>query len=296
MSKKYISTMLSKIRGFYTTDDINREVFFLTFFRISVPFIALVDVLSLGGDFKLLFSENETFIPRELMYFFSEYKGIFDIIIHYLQTNGLISFFYNNLRDIYVVMLILMIIGFFTRLVTFLALIIQLIIFKSFNELNYGYDQFLTMSLFYCIWFPVGRYFSLDKYIFKFKERFVSFNYIRIIQLHLCVVYFFAGIAKALDPDWWNGMSLWRAVSSVYNDYFTISPYVLLIVGIGTVLLETLYTIFIWMDKTRYITLSLCVLMHLSIAYMLGLYSFSAILIVWNVAAFYRLKPDEIKN
>lgn len=229
------------------------------------------------------------------MYFFSEYRDSFEWINHYLSLYGMVDFFYGNIKIIYVTMLILMMVGFLTRFVTSIALILQLLIFKSFNELNYGYDQFLTMSLFYCVWFPVGRYFSIDSRIFNFTPRGYAFNYIRIIQIHLCIVYFFAGIAKALDPEWWNGMSLWRSISSVYNDYFKIPPYILLVVGIGTVLLETLYSIFIWIDKTRYLILSLCVLMHLGIAYILGLYSFSALLIVWNIAGFYRLQPNEIK-
>lgn len=286
---------LSKWKAFYSTQDFEQEKFFLTFFRIAVSFIALVDILALGVDFPLLFSKDETFIPRELMYFFSEYRDSFEWINHYLSLYGMVDFFYGNIKIIYVTMLILMMVGFLTRFVTSIALILQLLIFKSFNELNYGYDQFLTMSLFYCVWFPVGRYFSIDSRIFSFTPRGYAFNYIRIIQIHLCIVYFFAGIAKALDPEWWNGMSLWRSISSVYNDYFKIPPYILLVVGIGTVLLETLYSIFIWIDKTRYLILSLCVLMHLGIAYILGLYSFSALLIVWNIAGFYRLQPNEIK-
>ena len=263
--------ILSKWKFFYGTQDFEQERFFLTFFRVAVSFIAIVDVMALGVDFPLLFSKNDTFIPRELMYFFGAYRDTFEWINHYLSQHNMIDFFYERVKYIYILMLVLMMVGFLSRFVTFIALILQLLIFKSFDELNYGYDQFLTMSLFYCTWFPVGRYFSVDSRIFNFTQRDYAFNYIRIIQIHLCIVYFFAGTAKALDPDWWNGMSLWRSVSSVYNNYFKISPYILLVVGIGTVLLETLYFVFIWLEKTRYIILSLCIIMHLSIAYMLGL-------------------------
>lgn len=287
--------MLSKIKHFYISDDEFREKFFLTFFRTFVSFIALVDIIALGDDFHLLFSKNDTFIPKKLLYIFSGYNWFFDNIETFLQKYGFTNFFYSYAGYIYILLLILLFVGFLTRFVAFFAIIFQLLIFKSFNELNYGYDQFLTMSLFYCFWFPVGKYFSIDSYIFKNKQECSNFNYIRVIQIHLCIVYFFAGIAKALDPDWWNGMSLWRAVSSVYNNYFTLSPYVFLVVGIGTVFLETLFSVFIWIDKTRNIILFLCILMHISIAYMLGLYSFSAILIVWNVAAFYHLQPNEVK-
>lgn len=296
MWKKYTGTMSFNVTHFFVNYDVGREKFSLTFFRIFVPFIAIVDVLSMGDDFNLLFSEKDTFIPKELMYIVSEYKDLLDILGAYLKEYNLTLFFYNNAKLIYVVFLVFLMFGFLARFSSLLALLLQLIIFKSFNELNYGYDQFLTMSLFYCFWFPVGKYISLDSYIFNYKEEIIRFDYIRVIQIHLCMVYFFAGISKALDPEWWNGMSLWRSISSVYNNYFTISPYVLLVVGIGTVLLETLYSVFIWIDKTRYIVLVLCMIMHITIAYMLDLYSFSAMLIIWNIAAFYHLKLDEIKN
>lgn len=296
MWKKYIGMMLPNASRFFLNQNVDREKFFLVFFRIFISFIALVDVLSLGEDFSLLFSEKHTFIPKELMYVVSEYRDSLDILKVYLKEHNLTLFFYDNAKLVYIIVLILLMFGFLARLTSLVALLLQLIIFKSFNELNYGYDQFLTMSLFYCFWFPVGKYFSIDSYIFKSKEGESGFNYIRVIQVHLCIVYFFAGISKALDPGWWNGMSLWRSISSVYNDYFTISPYILLIVGIGTVLLETLYSVFIWINKTRYIVLVLCIIMHISIAYTLGLYSFSAMLIVWNIAAFYHLQPDEVKT
>lgn len=296
MLKKYIDFITSKATCFYTDENFNQGKVILPFFRVAVSFIAVVDVLSLGEDFKLLFSEKYTFVPRELMYLFSEYKSYFDSFYEYLQDNNFNSAFFENIRYIYILFLVLLMFGCFTRVVSFCAIIIQLIIFKSFNELNYGYDQFLTMSLFYCLVFPVGRFYSVDSLIFKKKNIPDSFNYLRIIQIHLCIVYFFAGIAKALDPDWWNGISLWRSMSSVYNDYLSISPYIFAVLGIGTVLLETTYALFIWVDKVRYIILSLCIAMHVGIAYLLGLYSFSAILIVWNITAFYELKLNELES
>jgi len=166
-----------------------------------------------------------------------------------------------------------------------MALILQLLIFKSFGPFNYGYDFFLTMSLFYCIVFPVGNYFSLDSKLFK-KLKDVRINYRRIIQIHLIIAYFFSGISKGLSIGWWNGNSVWKAIASLDNSYYSFYPLILTIVGIGTVLLEFCYPFLILRKSIRQYVLLAVILMHVSIAVMMELYAFSTIMIVWNLAAY----------
>jgi hypothetical protein len=60
-------------------------------------------------------------------------------------------------------------------------------------------------------------------------------------------------------------------------------------IGIGSVILETFYPFLVYKKQTRLITIYLCILMHSSIAVLMDLYAFSAILIVWNIAAFSKL-------
>nr|WP_315421384.1 hypothetical protein [uncultured Pedobacter sp.] len=286
MLKKKWDSVYNKLVIFFSIKDHEQNKYFLTFFRVGIALIALVDVLSMRMDWRLLFSQQATFVPQKLLFIFSEYFGRLNAFYKYLDNNDLVGFFYSYGIWIYIIALAFLLIGFATRFTAILALILQLLIFKSFAEVNYGYDQFLTMSLFYCVIFPVGKYHSVDSFIFKIKVPDHSFYYQRIIQIHLCMVYFFSGIAKALDVSWWTGNELWRAVSSIYNDYFLVTPYILVIVGIGTIILETLYPILVLNKKIRKVTIILIMLMHLSIAVVLKLYSFSAILITWNALAF----------
>ena len=56
--------------------------------------------------------------------------------------------------------------------------------------------------------------------------------------------------------------------------------------GIAICILETGYMVFIWPRKTRLLWLTCMLLVHLGIAILMGLYLFSFIMIVLNVAAF----------
>ena len=37
----------------------------------------------------------------------------------------------------------------------------------------------------------------------------------RLIQVHMCVIYFFAGISKLQGPSWWSGEAMWRAFANL---------------------------------------------------------------------------------
>jgi len=113
----------------------------------------------------------------------------------------------------------------------------------------------------------------------------------RVLQLHLCVVYFFGGIAKSFGADWWNGNSVWRALTRppfdiISPDFLIRLEYLLPAVGIAICLLETSYPVFIWPRKTRPYWLISILLMHVSIGLTMGLYLFALIMVVLNLAAF----------
>ncbi|MEO1033806.1 MAG: hypothetical protein AAFX55_20655 [Bacteroidota bacterium] len=261
------------------------EISFLVFFRMGIALIALIELASLYMDLPSFFSLSETLIPQELMYLqFGDFMYLHSFY-EFLETHGLTGIFYKLSVPTYIIALVCLFLGLFTRYVAGIALILQLIIFRSFGPFNYGYDFFLTMSLFYCLVFPVGHYFSLDAKIFK-RSKDVSFNYRRVLQIHLAIAYFFSGIAKGLDVGWWNGNSVWKAITSVDNSFYSFYPVLLTIVGIGTVLLEFSYPFLVYKKGTRKYVITAIILMHASIAMMMGLYAFSAMMIVWNVAAF----------
>jgi hypothetical protein len=293
MFTKSIVLSLNKILAPFTSA--YNEERFLLFFRVAIPAIAILDIFSMWKDFPLLFSTNSTVIPQELIYLQTEYFQGFNVFYEFLQKYGMLAAYYKGMPWLYLVALLFLMIGILPRVSAVISLLCQILIFRTFASFNYGYDYFLSMSLFYCIIFPVGKYNTVQQLLFRLtKPAFRKFNYKRVLQIHLCIVYFFSGLPKALDTNWWNGNSIWKAVSSLYNNYSQISPVILAIAGIGVILLELTYPVLIFNKFTRKIVLFLIIAMHVGIGITIQLYSFAAIMIVWNICAFSEL--SSIKN
>ncbi|VDH02981.1 antimicrobial peptide system protein, SdpB family [Bergeyella zoohelcum] len=163
-------------------------------------------------------------------------------------------------------------------------------IFRSIPQYNYGYDNFITMSLFYCLLFPTNR-----KLILKKKKNTENidklnihpyFNLIVFLKIHLCIVYFVSGVAKVVDINWWNGNAIMRAMATTTTEY--VLPAILLaIISLLTVTIELVYPILAFSKYKKFLVLDI-ILLHIGIGFILGLSSFAAIMIVWNVVAFYK--------
>ena len=82
------------------------------------------------------------------------------------------------------------------------------------RDVSYGVDNIANVALFYGIWMPVGQAVSLDVRAGRTapgpspEARFA----LRVLQLHLCIVYLASGAAKAAGIEWWNGEAIWRAL------------------------------------------------------------------------------------
>lgn len=260
-------------------------------FRIAVVLIAIIDFSSVVIDLNSLISDN-SILPWELGLLETDYYSFLEPIYSTLVSNGIsISSFITTLSILYFISLILCGLGFHTKKSFFVAIILQLIIFRTIPNFNYGYDNFITMSFFYCLIFPVGYEFSLDKQRNNFneKKKHRYFLLTTFLKTHLSIVYFVSGVAKAVDVNWWNGNAIWRAIATL-DDFIYINPFFLLIMSPLTVILEISYP-FIAFSKSKILRRILIVhiiLMHLGIGIFLGLSSFASIMIVWNIVAFYK--------
>jgi HTTM domain len=186
-----------------------------------------------------------------------------------------------------------LLLGLFCRAAAIIAWFLHLCAAQSGGLLAYGADNFMTMGLFYLMLSPVPDRFSLDHRLVKTKPKdpqLLGF-WRRVLQVHLCFVYFFGGVGKALGSGWWDGSNLWRSLTRppfdiVSPDILIRLKYLLPILGISIVLIELGYVFFIWMKKTRLIWLVCVVGMHIAIAVTMGMYLFALVMIVLNLAAF----------
>lgn len=187
----------------------------------------------------------------------------------------------------------LLLLGLFSRPAAIVAWFVHLCAAESGGLLAYGADVFMTTALFYLMLSPLPDRYSFDHWIRKGQPKnpqLLGF-WRRVLQVHLCFVYFIGGLAKCLGNGWWDGSNLWR---SLIRPPFTVVPpdvlirfkYVLPVLGISICLLEVSYPFFIWIKKTRLIWLVCILSMHAAIGLLMGLYLFALIMIVLNIAAF----------
>jgi hypothetical protein len=187
----------------------------------------------------------------------------------------------------------LLIVGLFSRWAAITAWFLHLCAVKSGDLLIYGVDNFITIGLFYLMICPLPGSWSLDRRIWKpraSKPELVGF-FRRVLQLHLCLVYFFGGLTKCLGSGWWDGSNVWRALIrppfNVIDPNFLIRwRYLFPVMGISFCLLEIGYPVLIWSKKARPIWLVGILVMHIAIGLTMGMYLFGLIMVVLNVAAF----------
>jgi Vitamin K-dependent gamma-carboxylase len=183
--------------------------------------------------------------------------------------------------------------GLASRFSAILAWFFHLCAAKSGGFASYGVDNFMTIGLFYLMLSPLPDRHSLDLRLRELRPKnpqLLGF-WRRVLQLHLCVIYFFSGLTKCLGSGWWDGLNVWRAL--IRPPFNIIDPEILVrwkslfpVAGIFICLLEIGYPFFIWNSKTRKIWLIGICAMHVGIGLMMGMYLFALMMIVLNVAAF----------
>lgn len=188
----------------------------------------------------------------------------------------------------------LVLLGLFSRPVAIAAWFLQLACAKSAGLFAYGADNLTTIGLFYLMIAPLPDPWSLDCYLFHptaANPRLLGFHR-RVLQGHLCLIYFFSGASKCLGADWWNGSNIWRSLTIPPFDrlpthWIASVGFLLPTLGIAVCLLELAYPFLIWWRPTRKPMLYSICAMHLAIALMMGMFLFGTIMIILNVAAFW---------
>lgn len=204
--------------------------------------------------------------------------------------------------------------GLFTRITSVVSCFITLCYCHRLQGALFGLDQVNAMLAMYLMIGPCGAVYSVDRWLAartKGTERTqgtektqvpsptVSANIaIRLMQLHMCVIYLFGGIGKMRGELWWDGSAFWYSVANLeYQswDMTWLVAYPVLIAALShvTVFWETFYCFLIWPRLTRPITLLMAVFVHGGIVLFLGMPTFGLAMIVGNMAF---LSPDTVRR
>jgi hypothetical protein len=169
----------------------------------------------------------------------------------------------------------------------------HLLLTDSGNFAAYGLAAFAHIALTYCIVMPVGEAFSFDSWARRTAVPASSTAQLslRVLQIHLCIVYLASGMEKARGSQWWNGEAIWRSVMQPQFAQFDLAwlagvPALAVMATWATLVVEIGYPIFIWPRATRRLWISVTVALHLGIGLFLGLWLFSAMMITLTASAF----------
>jgi hypothetical protein len=194
---------------------------------------------------------------------------------------------------VYLLSLTALLVGWRTRIAAVVAWLTHLTLMMTANGTNYGVDNFGNIFLFYLIWIPSGSALSLDRLAGRAPRgpTPVARLALRVVQIHLCMVYLAGGLLKATGEQWWDGEAIWRSV--MLPEYRQLDfcwladhPWFAKASGWMVLTVEAGYSIFIWPRRTRRLWILATVSMHLGIAIFMGLGVFAAIMIALTVGAF----------
>jgi hypothetical protein len=158
---------------------------------------------------------------------------------------------------------------------------------------TYGVDLFTHVALLFCVLMPTGNGVSLPTFFgWKKSSPLVSAGVTRkLLKLHLVIMYVLNGIWKAVGIEWWNGEAIWKALNlPIYSQFdFTWMawyPWIPMLIGWSTLVLETGYGLAVWFKPTRTPFLLCIVCMHIGIGVFMGLWLFALIMVILNLGAF----------
>jgi len=156
---------------------------------------------------------------------------------------------------------------------------------------TFGLDDTLGMLLVPLVVGPSGAVLSLDSLLGRGDPRpSVRTNVaLRLLQVHLCVVYLFSGCGKLLGASWWEGTALWGAIAN--GQYRTLDltglarhPLVVNALTLATLWWEVGYAALVWPRLTRPAVLAMAAPVHLGIGLAMGMMEFGLAMLAANLA------------
>lgn len=196
------------------------------------------------------------------------------------------------------VVLAMFTLGLFSRVTSVLSFIIVVSYANRVPPALFGLDQTNGMLALYLMIGPSGARYSLDSLIARRRHGrgvdevppSVSANIgIRLIQLHLCVIYLFAALGKAKGDSWSDGTAMWGSFSSYEYQSLDMTwmaewPLLLNLLTHLSIYWELSYWALVWPRLTRPIYIAGAVAVHLGIAFCLGMITFGLAMIFANLA------------
>ena len=288
-----MKTVSASIHNFFFSP---MDSFPLAFFRISVGLFGILQFILLSANWFQLYGVNgyvEWFISYEL-FSIKELPSIVGLANFLLPLGISDNAIVTLVTSVYVLSLIGMTLGWRTKIMVLIAWITHFMLCNTAMSFGYGVETFMHVSLFYLLFSPCSEYLSIDAQAGRVghnKENSQARFILRIMQLHLCLVYFNAGFAKMLGVDWWQGEAVWYVFGNTNYSQFDLQflanlPFIPKTLTWWTLVIETAFPLFIYLKPTRAFWTINIIMLHVGIGLIMGLNMFALIMILFNIAAF----------
>ena len=194
----------------------------------------------------------------------------------------------------------LLTIGYRSRLMSVLAYVAAV---SYVNRVSpgafFGLDKINCLLAMYLMLGPSGARYSVDRWLARRRagdeplppvEPSIGANVaIRMIQLHMCIIYLFAGLGKLQGTSWWDGSATWMSVANLEYQSIDMTwlagwPKVVSLMTHAAVFWELFYAALIWGRFTRPWMLMGAVAVHGGIAMFLGMITFGLVMLIGNMA------------
>ncbi len=253
--------------------------------RIGVGLILLTDILNRLQNLTAHYT-NQGILPISLLQKY-ESNNPLGINLHSLSGEANFQLFLFALEIFFIILLI---IGFKTKLATIISWVLLVSLHNRNPLILNGGDQTLRILLFWAIFLPWGDTFSLDS-LFKpakapkdvrvFSPASVAFF------LQIVFIYFFAFLHKILSPDWLKGEAVSYALymeSSARGValYMRQYSFLLQLFTYFTLIWEGLGALLLLVPRLRIFAIAGLILMHLGFLLFLkiGLFPISSIILI----------------
>lgn len=191
--------------------------------------------------------------------------------------------------------------GLFTPVTAVLAWAFHLNYIHRSMMIWFGLDAMIAFLTLYLMLSPCGKVFSLDRLLAYWRSgkklpavlpTWTATVPLRLIQLHMCIVYFIAGIAKLEGKQWWFGNATWLTMNSpMFNDNFNVDwianpqlgewfwHYVCFFTTYASLAFEISFAFLIWNKRLRPWLLFGAFALHLGIGLLMGLTEFGLVML-----------------
>ena len=187
-------------------------------------------------------------------------------------------------------------IGFFSRTMALLAFLFAVSYANRVTPGAYfGLDKINCMLALYLIVGPCGARYSVDR-LWRLRRgnnevpaTSTANLAIRLIQVHMCIIYLFSGIGKLQGEPWVMGDASWLSFGmyeyqSLDMTWISRWPMLLNFMTHATVFWELSYCALVWPALTRPWVLLMAVFVHLGIIIALGMPTFGLVMLIGNLA------------